>query len=65
MPFSFNAMELCVVIINEKTWTHAKELCKSLEYGKATKTEDTIKHLCSKNIYAQKCQLGSVHTPII
>ena len=24
MPFSFNAVELCVVIINEKPWTRAK-----------------------------------------
>ena len=38
MPSLFNAVESCVVIINEKPWTSAKELCKPLEYGKATKT---------------------------
>ena len=36
MPF--NAVELCVVTINEKPWTSAKEVCRALEYGKATKT---------------------------
>ena len=38
LPFVFNAVELCVVIINEKPWTRAKEVCRALEYGKATKT---------------------------
>ena len=37
MPFTFNAIELCVVAINEKSWTRAREVCKVLEYGKATK----------------------------
>ena len=27
MPFYFNAVELCVVIINEKPWT--REMCKA------------------------------------
>ena len=36
MPFTFNAVELCVVTINEKTWERAREVCKALEYGKAT-----------------------------
>ena len=33
MPFSFNAVELCVVTINEKPWTRAKEACRALEYN--------------------------------
>ena len=33
MPFSFNAVELCVVAINEKPWTRAKEACRALEYN--------------------------------
>ena len=32
MPFSFNAVELCVVTINEKPWTRAREVCRALEY---------------------------------
>ena len=60
MPLTFNAVELCVVTINEKLWTCAKEACRALEYGKATKTADILKHLCSKENYAQKYQLISV-----
>ena len=26
MPFTFNAMELCVVTINEKPWARAREM---------------------------------------
>ena len=55
MPFSFNAIELCVVTINEKPWTRAKEACRALEYGKATKTA----HVSPEN-YAQKYQMSSV-----
>ena len=31
MPFTFNAVELCVVTINEKPWTRAREVCRVLE----------------------------------
>ena len=34
MPFSFNAIELCVVTINEKPWTRATEVYKALRYEK-------------------------------
>ena len=34
MPFAFNAVELYVVIINEKPETRAREVCKALEYNK-------------------------------
>ena len=54
MPFTFNAVGLCVVTINEKPWTLATEVCRTLEYGKATKTADIVKHLCSRNNYACK-----------
>ena len=57
MPFSFNAVELCVVAINEKRWTCAKEVCRALEYNK--KTTDIVKASCSKENYAQKYQIIS------
>ena len=41
-PFTFNAVELCVVTINEKPWTHAREVWRALEYGKATKAADVV-----------------------
>ena len=52
MPFSFNAVELCVVIINEKPWTRAKDVCRALEYNK--KTADIVKAFCSRESYAYK-----------
>ena len=42
MPFSFNAVELCVVTINKKACTRAREVCRALEYGKATKAADIV-----------------------
>ena len=44
MPFTFNAVNLYVVTIN----------------GKARKTADIVKHLCSQENYAQKCQLSKL-----
>ena len=58
IPFSFNAIELCVVTINEKPWTRAGEVYRVLEYGKATKAADIVKHLCSTENYAHKYQLS-------
>ena len=57
IPFPFNAVELCVVAINEKPWTRAREVCRALEYGKATKAADVVRPLCSKTNYAHKWQL--------
>ena len=57
MPFTFNAVELCVVTINEKPWTPGREVCRPMEYCKTTKSADIVKHLCSKENYAQKYQL--------
>ena len=60
MPFSFNAVELCVVIINEKPWTRAKEVCRALEYNK--KTADIVKAFCSRESYTYKWQLNKFST---
>ena len=43
--------------IDEKPWTRARKVCKTLEYGKATKATDVVRHLCSKTNYAHKWQL--------
>ena len=60
MSFNFNAVNLCVVTIDEKPWTRAREVCKTLEYGKATKATDVVTHLCSKTNYAHKWQLAGL-----
>ena len=57
MPFTFNAVNLYVVIINGKPWTCARVLCRALKYDKSTKAADIVKHLCSQENYTQKCQL--------
>ena len=57
MPFTFNAVELCIVTINGKPRTSIREVCRVLEYGKATKVSDIVKHLCSREDYAHKLQL--------
>ena len=58
IPFTFNAMELWVVTINEKPWTYAKEVCRALEYNK--KTADIVKTFCSQENYAKKWQLAGL-----
>ena len=55
MPFVFNAVEFCIVSINGKPWTRAREVCRTLGYGKATKTA----HISPEN-YTQKYQMSSV-----
>ena len=60
IPLTFNAVELCVVTINEKPWTCAKEVCRTLEYGNASKTADIVKRLCSRENYPHKQQLSNV-----
>ena len=60
MPFTFNAVELCVVTINEKPWACAREVCRALEYGKVTKTTNVIKTHVTPENYAHKWQLSSV-----
>ena len=34
MPLTFNAMELCIVSINEKPWTCGREVWRALQYNK-------------------------------
>ena len=58
MPFSFNAVELCFVTINEKPWTRVREVCKALECNK--KNANIVKNHCSKEIYTQRYQMSSV-----
>ena len=60
MPFAFNAVELYVVTVNEKHWTHAKEVCKALEYNK--KTAHVIRAHCSRENHAHKYDLSKVPT---
>ena len=60
MPFSFNAVELCVVTINEKPWTRTKEVCRALEYNK--KTADIVKAFSSQEYYVQKYQMSDFKT---
>ena len=44
MPFVFNAVELCVVTINEKSWVRAREVFRALEYDtKTSKAANIIK----------------------
>ena len=57
MPFTLNAGELCVVTINDKPWTRAREVFRALEYSKTTKAADIVKNLCSRENYAQKYQV--------
>ena len=68
MPFTFNAVELCVVVTNEKPWTRAREVCKALEHDAETsKTVNIIRGHCSPENITQKYQMSSVHaacTPI-
>ena len=68
MPFTFNAVELCIVTINEKPWKRAREVCRALEYdSKTSKTANIIKAHCSPENITQKYQMSSVYaacTPI-
>ena len=56
MLFFFNTVELCVVTINEKPWTRAREVRRALEYNK--KTADIVKAFCSPEYYAQKYEIS-------
>ena len=57
IPFTFNAVELCVVDIDKIPWARAREVCRALEYGKDTKAADVVRHFCSKTNNAYKWQL--------
>ena len=38
MPFTFHAVELCIVTIDEKPWARAREVCRALRYKKKLQT---------------------------
>ena len=62
MPFAFNAVELCVVTINEKLWIRARERCSALEYvTKTSKTANIIRAHCNPGNITQNNQMSSVH----
>ena len=63
MPFTFNNIALFTVKVNGKPWNRAKEVCKALEYGKATKTADIVKHLCSLENYESVSATNLIHWP--
>ena len=44
MPFTFNVIELCVLTINEKLWTRAREVCRAVEYQKG-RARDVLKSM--------------------
>ena len=48
MPFTFNAVYLCIVTINGKPWTRSKEVCKALKYQRQTA------HVIRDNVSAEK-----------
>ena len=58
MPFVFSVVELCVVTINEKPWTHVRKVCKALMYEK--KTANIVQKHRTKENYTQKYQMSSV-----
>ena len=66
VPFTFNAVELQVVIISGKGWCRAKEVCKTLEYQK-DRTRDVLKKHVSNENEQHKCELTScaaTHRPM-
>ena len=60
MPFAFNAVELCVVTINEKPWACAREVCKALKHEKAARR--VVRHHCTIENIQHKHQLAVVLT---
>ena len=56
MSFSFNAVKLYVLSINEKPWVRAREVYRALEYNK--KAVHVIKAHVSPENYVQKWQLA-------
>ena len=67
MPFTFNAVDLYVVTINEKPCARVKEVYSAIEYSEKSKTATMVKNHCCKENFAQKYQMSSVHavcTPV-
>ena len=63
MPFSFNAVVLCVVTINDKRWARGKDVFKALRYEKAARR--IVKHHCTIKNIQHKHQLVVVHAAYI
>ena len=49
MPFTFNAVKLRVVTINERPWTRAKEVWRTLEYQKGRARDVLKQHVSIEN----------------
>ena len=60
MPFTFNAVELCVMIINDKLWIFAREVCRALKYEKAVR--GVVRYHCTSQNIQHKNQLSIVPT---
>ena len=60
MPFFFNAVELCIVTISEKSWARAMEVCKAERYEKAAR--GVFRHHCTRENIQHKHQLMVVTT---
>ena len=52
------------MIINENPRPSAREVYRALEYGKAIKATDLVRHLCSRENYAHKWQFVSETKPM-
>ena len=61
IPFTFNKIASFTVTVDGKPWTRAREVSSALEYGEKSKTTTIVKHRCSKENFAQKYQMSSVH----
>ena len=60
MLVAFNGVELYFVIINEKPWTRAREVCKALRYEKAARR--VVRHHYTRENIQHKHQLAVVPT---
>ena len=60
--FTFNNIALYAVWVDGKPWTRSTKVRRAFKYAKATKTEDIIEHLCSKENCADKCHLAEFDT---
>ena len=61
MLFTFKAVVLCVVTLNDKLWTRAKEICRALKCQR--QTPQVIRDHVSAENYAQKYQLVKLAEP--
>ena len=60
LSFSFSAVKLCVVPINEKFSARATEVCRTLKYKKAAGR--IVRHHCTRENIQHKHQLVVVPT---